>query len=116
MRELEVIEEAENIVNQIVMRDRGQVGAIVGIFAGIVELDGVESIGEAEEGRRIASIGRGETRQQEERRPFAQNTIRHPVSRAGPGLDPGLSIVAGHFASKIQRLSHRSTRRRRWRS
>ncbi len=77
------------------MRDRS--GAVVRMFAGIVVEDGAEPAGELVQEQGIDLVGRGDSRDEEERRALAQDAIGHPVSGAIPAADLGLRVVAGRL-------------------
>ena len=51
---------------------RGQVGAVVRMFAGVVVDDGPEPLGQPVEQQGVGTIGRGDSRDQDQRRALSQ--------------------------------------------
>jgi hypothetical protein len=96
-----VLDQAEEVVDQVLVGDPGELGAVVALVAGIVENDRPEPLGEAVQGQRIASVGRRDAGDQDERRAGAEDPVGHPVPRALPGRHLGASVVGGHLGAKV---------------
>ena len=101
--EIEVIDQADQVFDQVVVRDRAQPGAVVGVLAGIVEHDRPESPGEADQRRRVGPVRRGQAGDEDERRPFAEGAVGHPVVRRGPVADLGPPPVVGDLGEEVDR-------------
>ena len=73
---------------------RRQAGAVVRVLAGIVVEDRPEALGEPVEQQRVDAIGRGDARDQDQRRSLPEDAVGHPVARAVPAPDLGRRVVA----------------------
>ena len=99
--DVQVVDQPEQVVNEVVVRDRRQAGTVARILAGIVEEDGPEVLRQPVEQERVDPIRRGDPRDQEHRRTLPEDAVGHPVSRAVTVSDLGRRVVTQHLGAEI---------------
>lgn len=93
--EAEGDEEAADVGDDVVVFDGVEIGAVVGVFAGVVENDGAEFAAQDSEEGGVSAVGRGESGQEDEGGSVSEGSVADAVGGSRPDAGLGLVVVAG---------------------
>ena len=97
----EQVDQAEEVIDQLLVGDPPQPRAVVRLLARIVVEDRPEPRRECVERQGITAVGRGDAGDQDQGGALPEDAVGHPVSGTVPGTDPGVAVVPGHRGPEV---------------